>query len=366
MKIIKAYFLLLWFLPLFYFAQNKNGTGHSPQNLPPDVHFSWNHSCAGDTTCFTNQTQMGNTYTWTVVGGPGHPHTLYTTNDTNMCYFFSMPGIYTVSLHAYNNHDVTLDEVITIDTITKADFEFIRCADIFANHSFCATSFHWDFGDGNTSALFTPIHQYADTGHYTVTLISYNGTKSDTITKQIFVDVPSFANALFTYITSYDTVFVHANFSGYSANYYWNFNDPVNPLTSLGTGRDTLHIYSDSTAKYDISLTVVNLCGPKFSSDSAQVISLKLPSALSFTSNLAIIPNPVENGELNVFYNSLITGDFLVTVYDPLGRIIVQEYFTFLPGINGFKIPTPNFLSGVYVLSLLSQNNYTRRKFIIK
>ncbi len=361
-----TYFLLMLFLPLTYFAQNKIGAAGSIENLPPDVHFSWKNACVGDTTCFINQTMMGNTYTWTVVQGVSHPTTLYTSNDTNICFLFPGPGTYYVSLHAYNNHDIILTKPITIDTVTKADFDFIRCSNIFPNNSLCAMSFMWDFGDGNTSTLFTPAHQYADTGHYQVKLISYNGFKSDTITKTIYVDTKSYVNPLFTYTISYDTVFVHANYGGASTNYYWSFNDPFNPITNYATGKDTMHVYKDSTAAYNISLTVVNSCGPASHSDSIRIISLPLPANLTFISNMAIIPNPIENGSLNVFYNSFTNADFLVTIYDPIGRIIHEEYFTFQQSINGFKIPTADFSNGLYILSIHSENTYARRKFVVK
>jgi PKD repeat protein len=354
-------------LPLVHFAQTNKIS--SLQNLPPDVHFSWENACAGDTVCFTNQTQLANTFTWTIIGGPGHPHTIYTSNNTDICYFFSTPGNYTVSLHAYNNHDVIVSKTITIDTITKADFNFIRCANVFSNNSLCASTFYWDFGDGNTSTVFSPTHQYADTGYYNVKLIAYNGSKSDTILTRIYIDVISYVSPAFSYTISSDTVFVHANYGGISTVYYWNFNDPLHPGTTSATGRDTLHIFTDSTAKYNISLTAINACGPAFSNDSIQIISAihlpQTPSHLQFISNLAIIPDPVENDELNVFYDSFTTGDFLVTIYDPIGRLMTEEYFTFLPGTNGFKIATPGYSKGVYVLTLIYQNTYTRRKFVI-
>ena len=50
----------------------------------------------------------------------------------------------------------------------------------FANLSTCATSYYWDFGDGNSSTDVYPVHQYSNIGIYTVTLIAYNSFGSDT------------------------------------------------------------------------------------------------------------------------------------------------------------------------------------------
>lgn len=49
----------------------------------------------------------------------------------------------------------------------------------FTNQSLNASEYHWDFGDGNTSAEANPEHIYLD-GSFGVTLIASNGCTSDT------------------------------------------------------------------------------------------------------------------------------------------------------------------------------------------
>ena len=41
----------------------------------------------------------------------------------------------------------------------------------FTDASTGATSWYWDFGDGNTSTEQNPTHTYAEPGTYTVTLL---------------------------------------------------------------------------------------------------------------------------------------------------------------------------------------------------
>lgn len=57
---------------------------------------------------------------------------------------------------------------------------------IFTNHSTNADSYFWDFGDGNSSTLVSPVHTYSETGRYEVSLeaIDVSCGKSD-IAKQI-------------------------------------------------------------------------------------------------------------------------------------------------------------------------------------
>lgn len=50
------------------------------------------------------------------------------------------------------------------------------CTIYFDNQSINATSYHWDFGDGTTSTLENPNHDYSDAGTYTVRLTAIDGT----------------------------------------------------------------------------------------------------------------------------------------------------------------------------------------------
>ncbi|MDB5283809.1 MAG: Peptidase family protein [Bacteroidota bacterium] len=48
-----------------------------------------------------------------------------------------------------------------------------------------ATSYSWNFGDGNTSTEMAPAHSYTADGNYTVQLVISNGTCADTINRTI-------------------------------------------------------------------------------------------------------------------------------------------------------------------------------------
>jgi PKD repeat protein len=50
----------------------------------------------------------------------------------------------------------------------------------FNNTSTNATTYNWDFGDGNASTLSNPVHTYGSDATYTVTLIASNVCGSDT------------------------------------------------------------------------------------------------------------------------------------------------------------------------------------------
>lgn len=56
---------------------------------------------------------------------------------------------------------------------------------VFSNFSQNATSYSWDFGDGNTSTEENPTHTYEADGAFEVTLIASNGSEEATTTKTV-------------------------------------------------------------------------------------------------------------------------------------------------------------------------------------
>ncbi|MCF8372448.1 MAG: T9SS type A sorting domain-containing protein [Bacteroidales bacterium] len=60
---------------------------------------------------------------------------------------------------------------------------------LFTNLSSNSTSYEWDFGDGQTSILENPLHEYTSTGNYIVVLTAWNqyggADHSDTIAVQV-------------------------------------------------------------------------------------------------------------------------------------------------------------------------------------
>ena len=61
----------------------------------------------------------------------------------------------------------------------------------FSNGSISATTYAWDFGDGNTSSDYEPTNRFSDEGTYTVSLTaSDNNGLSNTLTKDLTVEKP--------------------------------------------------------------------------------------------------------------------------------------------------------------------------------
>lgn len=117
----------------------------------------------------------GNTYNWNF--GDGNSD-----SANNAIHVFQHAGEYTVSLTAVNKNGCSVDTAYNtlISVYGKPIGQFApnpQLANIllpviqFQNYSSNANSYLWDFGDNDTSALWSPSHTYSDTGNYLITLI---------------------------------------------------------------------------------------------------------------------------------------------------------------------------------------------------
>jgi PKD repeat protein len=87
-----------------------------------------------------------------------------------------------------------------------------------------ATSWLWDFGDGNLSTLQTPTHQYKTTGTFTVTLCAGNGTNAGREVKTNFITVSLEAEVTTNLIASYNAGNVVNDGSGNASEWTENVN----------------------------------------------------------------------------------------------------------------------------------------------
>jgi gliding motility-associated-like protein len=106
-----------------------------------------------------------------------------------------------VSPNASANYSVVVTEdncsvehffqVNVTDKIAIADFIYdinsCKGSVCFTNQSTNATTYFWDFGDGNTSNLENPTHEYAQGGTFTIKLVASKNSCPDTLVKTVQV-----------------------------------------------------------------------------------------------------------------------------------------------------------------------------------
>ncbi len=128
-------------------------------------------------------------FEWTFEGGDPA-----TSAEENPTVTYTTPGSYTVVLIATNaleSDTFEITDYIVVDELPTPGFSNTNnsLSVDFTNNSNNATSYEWDFGDGETSNEPDPIHEYTEPGEYEVTLTAMNECGSNSITQTIIVTV---------------------------------------------------------------------------------------------------------------------------------------------------------------------------------
>ncbi len=263
--------------------------------LVPDFTFSPDTACAGQPI----QTEFAITGSWYRTiweWGDGDVDTVLIIQEFAPVKTYTLPGVYNIKMTASCDSD-TQSVTKQITVLGKPDPQFttsdttvcVGTAVTFTNATTTPNSTYlWQFGDGNTSALVSPTHTYAlaALGTRLVRLIATNPCGVDTLTLNLTViDKP---NAGFTASPLSGSAPLLVNFNGSASS------PATSWLWSFGNGgsaqrEDTNYTY-DVPGIYSIELTAANKCGSgvKFTQPNYLKVSgfdLKIASADTLTSN---------------------------------------------------------------------------------
>ncbi|MEP7108427.1 MAG: PKD domain-containing protein, partial [Ferruginibacter sp.] len=151
---------------------------------------------------------------------------------------------------------------------------------VFTNQSKGADEWAWDFGDGNTSTLFSPEHAYSQPGTYIVSLFVRNRTSGCDFTTVKTIQVVN-ANASFfasdTIICKGSNIIFTNNDSITTVKAFeWNFGDGT---TSNSTTTNTAtHLYTAS-GNYTVRLIITDILGCKDTMTKTSYIRIDGPTA---------------------------------------------------------------------------------------
>lgn len=160
------------------------------ETVVPDYTFTIAYGCQGDTVTFTNISTQSTSSFWNFDDG-------FTDTATHPVHFYGDQDIYTVKLIA-SNYLCTDSVIKIIDTRHPLTAAFAADNDTvcqntvvsFTNNatvSIAPAAYFWDFGDGNTSVLTNPLHQYTVPGTYQVMLVAQDGIQCTDTTYNIIV-----------------------------------------------------------------------------------------------------------------------------------------------------------------------------------
>jgi len=231
---------------------------HQPWHNPSEVHF-----------IDRSQFQPG---TWFWEFGDGE-----TSGDKNPVHTYTAGGEYTVSLTINSADSTCVDtysDVVVIEEVQwgcEASFEYHQSwqnpmeVHFFDKSEFQPGTWFWEFGDGETSGVRNPNHNYTAAGEYIVSL-TINGADStciDTHTETIVVEDNSMncqANFWWHHNCQsgnpLEIKFVNNSYTyGPITEFAWNFGDGT-----TSNEEDPIHVYTDY-GLYDVNLAIVTESG---------------------------------------------------------------------------------------------------------
>jgi gliding motility-associated-like protein len=239
----------------------------------------------------TSAVSAGDTYFWDFGNGntsnaqnPGNETFIALANDST----------YTVWL-TIQTTDGCIDSIsapITVHPLPVANFTAlpdtvcIGTPVAFLNNSTGATSYAWDFGDGNTSTLNSPSNTYANQGNYTVELIAYTAFNcTDTVTALVVVDSIPGADFTFSIECLGDSTSFTDISTGGITNWAWDFGDG----SPIDNTQNPTHLYAAS-GSYNVVLTVTNPAG--CTHFITQLVTVNDVPVAAFTTNPTCLGSP--------------------------------------------------------------------------
>lgn len=120
------------------------------------------------------QNNSGASYPYTVPGFLSINSSSSSTDPTGQYYYF-------YDLEVRETRCISVqDTAVAIPVVSFFTFADTNNTVTFTDGSVGATSWFWDFGDGNTSTLQNPVHTYATQGMYTISLTINGGSCTST------------------------------------------------------------------------------------------------------------------------------------------------------------------------------------------
>lgn len=199
----------------------------------------------------------------------------------------------------------------------------------FFNNSSLASSYLWDFGDGQSSSLTAPTHVYTEAGMYTVTLTAFIDGICAAATSQV-VTIAESPLAMIASDASPICAQTAATFTSQSTgpmiDHQWNMGDGITAYTQSLT-----HVYSDP-GNYTVELIVsTTAC-----TDTARIELVVVPAIraatnitdvscadgtdgaidLTYLSGTAPFSTNWSNGSVDTMLNTLVAGSYSVSTVD--------------------------------------------------
>jgi gliding motility-associated-like protein len=240
-----------------------------------DFQYLYRYGCTEDTVYFFNTSRGGiDSFAWDFRDSVGNNGNFYYTDAVSPVHIFKDQGFYPVKLLVKNAYcQDTINKLINVSHPLLPEFAIDDSA-ACSNHLFqftdkstlpCSTfpwstrtpcvNYKYDFGDGTTSNLANPTHQFRSSGTYTVTMTLIDPVLGCTASKSHDVIVDSLP---FVRILTADTIVCQGQAVHLKANYLSVGNTGI--TYDLGDGtvfqntNDVTYAFTEP-GTYNVSLT---------------------------------------------------------------------------------------------------------------
>lgn len=212
--------------------------------------------------------------------GPGITNNQNGTFDPNLAQVGDHILTYTVT-DAASGCDNQAEMAVVVHPLPNPMFNLppVQCTGTsftIENHSTGASTYSWDFGNGQSSVEITPTIAYADTGQYQITLVamSVEGCAASIPQNTLIAGLPQadFTPDLNSGCSSLDVV-LENNSEAYAPSFFWNFGNGQTSEEALPTG-PIFYQGGVNDTSYVVSLQVQNLCGTDTYRDTIEVLAL--------------------------------------------------------------------------------------------
>lgn len=360
----------------------SNGNCSFTVNAQPATPFTFN---------FVANSLIGTTFIWDFGDGT-------TGNGQGISHTYTSPGTYTVCLSIGIGGAIVCTGCQTVyvasNSWCQASFSSVSLGlnAYFIDQSTIvpitmppvppAVNYSWSFGDGNTSNLQFPNHQYAAPGTYLVCLtastVGCTTTYCDSIVIDTAINNPTTCNAyfVFTQTSPYNVVGVNLA-SGINLSFNWSFGDGTSSTLPYPT-----HQYT-STGSYVVCLTVsdINGCSSTYCDtltvDSLGNVVYRGVTSAGFTLNIVapnllgiedsqpaigtIFPVPATE-EINIRFTENVKEEVVYNVMSMDGRRILNGQLT---GTNA-TLNIASLQQGIYLLEVITSDGRRDSKYFVK
>ena len=192
----------------------------------------------------------GTTYLWDFGDGQ-------TSTESGPSHEYASPGEYVVTMTTDKGSTsllVHVDPLPPYPGFTQnKSVALVNEAISFTNSSWNATSYSWDFGDGQTSTVAAPSHSYASKGTYTVTLTATNAYGQTSKTTQISIAAKPITNFSASPVNGLTVQFSDLSLED-PTSWSWDFGENEHTL------QNPVHSYQQP-GTYNVTLTATNAMG---------------------------------------------------------------------------------------------------------